>query len=118
MPRELNTKAEGKVSELEVLLTGKTEDLKSVTIELERTQKLLRLLNNNSSKLDLLITTSKSFDDYGSVGYKGESSSSKTVFVKSGLLDDSFSVSVKKSVMKSVATKQSTATCKSVSDSR
>ena len=78
--------------------------------KLEKTQKLLRLLNNGSSKLDHLITTSKSFGDHGGIGYKGESSGSKTIFVKSGLLNDSLNVSVEKSDVKSITTKQSVAT--------
>ena len=61
MLHDLNAKAEGKISELELLFAEKTETLKLVTIELERTQKSLRLLNNGSSKLDHLITTGKSF---------------------------------------------------------
>ena len=94
--RNLNAKAKGKISELEVLLAKKDENLKSVAIEFERTQKMVRLLNNDTSKLDHLITTSKSFDDHNGVGYKGESFGTKTIFVKSSLLDDSFNVSVKK----------------------
>ena len=77
---------------------------------------MVRSLNNGLSKLDHLITTGKSFGDHGGVGYKGESSSSKTVFVKSSLLDNSVNVSVKKPIEKLVATKQSIATGKSVSD--
>ena len=90
--RDLNAKAESKISELELLLTEKSENLNSVTTELERTQKSLRLLNNGSSKMDHLIITSKSFGDHGGIGY---SSGSKTVFINSGLLDDSMNVSVK-----------------------
>ena len=80
----------------------------------------MRLLNNSTSKLDHLITTGKSFSDHSGVGYKGESSGSKIVFVKYGLIDDS----VSKPVLKSVATesksaiKQSVATDKFVSNSR
>ena len=84
---------------VELLLTEKSENLKSVTTKLEITQKSLRLLNNGSSKLDHLITTGKSFSDHGGIGYKGESSGSKTIFIKSGLLDN---VSVKKPFVKSV----------------
>ena len=63
------------------------------------------LLNNSLNKLDHLITTSKTFGDHNGVRYKGESSSSKTIFVKSGLLDDSINVFWKKPVVKSIATK-------------
>ena len=79
---------------------------------------MVRLLNNGISKLDHLITTSKSFGDHSGVGYRVESSSSKTIFVKSSFLDDSINVSVKKPVVKSVTTKRSVTTGKSVSDSR
>ena len=122
--RDLKTKAKDKVVQLEVLLAKKDENLKFVAIELERTQKTLRLLNNGTSKLDHLITTCKSFTDHSGVGYKGESSGTKTVFVKSNLLDDSINVSIKKPFVKSVvienksAVKQSVATGKSLHDSR
>ena len=82
-------KAKGKISELELLLAEKSKDLKSFTTELESTQKSLRLFNNGSSKLDHLITKSKSIGDRGGVEYKDEYSGSKTIFIKSGLLDDS-----------------------------
>ena len=65
---DLNEKAKGKIFELETLFTEKTETLKTITSELERTQKSLRLLNNGSSKLDHLITTGKSFGDHSGIG--------------------------------------------------
>ena len=68
--RDLNGEAEGKISKLEVLLTEKDENPKSVATKLEKTQKSLRLLNNGSSKLDHLITTGKLFNDYSGVGVK------------------------------------------------
>ena len=86
--------AEYKISELELLLVEKYENLKFVTTKLERTQKSLKLPNNGSTKLEHLITMGKSFGDHGGVGCKGESSGSKTVFIKSGLLHDSINVSV------------------------
>ena len=52
-----------------------------------------------------MITTGKSFGDHGGLGYKGESSSSKTIFVKSSFLANSINVSMKKPVVKSIATK-------------
>ena len=66
--RHLKTKTEGKVVQLKALHAEKVENLKSVTTELERTQKTLRLLNNGTSKLDHLITIGKSFSDYSDVG--------------------------------------------------
>ena len=65
-----------------------------------------------------MITTGKSFGDHSGIGYKGKSSGSKTIFINFGLLDDSLNVSVIKPVVKYVATKQSIATDKSVSDVR
>ena len=69
------------------------------------------MLNNGTSKLDHLITTSKSFGDHSGVGCKGESSSTKTVFVKSSLLADYVNVSFNnpavRFVVKNVATKAS-----------
>ena len=116
--RDFNEKAIGKISKLETLLAEKSEALKAVTSKLERTQKSLRLLNNGSRKLDHLITTVKSFGNHSGIGYKGETSSSKIVFINFGLLDDFLNVLVKKPAVKSVATKQSIATDKSVSDVR
>ena len=96
MLRDQNEKAKGKISKLETLLVEKTETLKTVTSKLKRTQKSLRLLNNGSSKLDHLITISKSFADYSGIGYKGETSGSKTIFINSGLLDDWLNILEKK----------------------
>ena len=103
MLRDLNTKVKGKISKLEVLRVEKDENLKSVAIKLERTQKMVRLLNNGASKLNHLITIDKSFSDHSGVGYKGESSDTKAIFVKSSLLDDSINVSIKKPVVRYVA---------------
>ena len=105
-------------------LLKKNENLKSVATEFERTQKKLRLLNNSINKLDHLITIINSFGDHSSVVYKAESSTTKIVFVKSGFLNDSVSISVNKAIMKSIATKnkytmkQSAAIGKFVSNSR
>ena len=51
------------------------------------------------------VTSNKSFSDHNGIGYKGESSGFKAIFINSGLLDDSLNDSVKKPTMKSVATK-------------
>ena len=87
--------------QLEALLDEKDENLMSVAIKLEGTHKTLRLLNKSTNKLDHLITTGKSFGDYKGVGYKCEWYGSKTVFVKSGLLTNSFNVSYNNPVVKS-----------------
>ena len=50
-------------------LLKKDENLKSITTELERTQQMLRLLNNGISKLDHLIITGKSFGDHSGIEY-------------------------------------------------
>ena len=100
----LKNKVEGKVQQqLEVLVTEKDEKLKSVTIELERTQKTLRLLNNETNRLDHLITSGKSFGDHSGVGFKGESSGTKIMFIKSSLL--AYSIDASKSIIRSVAIK-------------
>ena len=118
--RNLKAKARGKVVQLKALLAEKDKNIKSIAIKLERTQKTLRLLNNGTSKLDHLITTSKSFGDHSGIGYKGESFGTKIVSVKSSLLVDSVDVSYNKPVVKSIATErksvvqQSVATGKSV----
>ena len=75
---------------------------------------MLRLLNNEISKLDNLITTSKSFGDHSGVGNKGESSGTKTVFVKSILLTDTIDILYIKPVVKSVATESKSALQQSV----
>ena len=64
----------------------------------------MRLLNNMTSKLDHVITTDKSFGDHSDIGYKGESSDTKTVFVNACLLANSVDVSYNKLIVKSVAT--------------
>ena len=67
---DLKTKVEGKVVQFKVLLAKKDENVKSIVIELERAQKMPRLLNNGKSKLDHLITTSRSFGDQVVLGIK------------------------------------------------
>ena len=102
--RDLKVKAECKVVQLQALLAEKNENLKYIATEHEITQKRLRLLNNGTSKLDHLITTGKSLGDHNGVGYKGESSAIKTVFVKFDLLADCVNVSYNKHAVKSIAT--------------
>ena len=43
-------KTDGKMVQLEALLAEKDENLKSVTTKLDRTQKMLRLLNNGQTR--------------------------------------------------------------------
>ena len=70
-----------------------------------------------------MITTSKSFGDHSGVGYKGESSGTRTVFIKFGILVDTTDVSNNKPVIKSIAiegkfvVQQSVATGKSTKKS-
>ena len=61
-----------KVQQLMALVVKKDEKLKSTAIELERTQNTLHLLNDEMSRLDHLITSSKFFGDHSGVDYKGE----------------------------------------------
>ena len=67
--------------------------MKYVVIEIERNQKVLRLLNKGTNRLDHLNISSKLFGDHNGVGFKGESSGTKTVFIKSVLLADSVDAS-------------------------
>ena len=101
-----------------MLIAEKDEKLKSIATELERTQKILRLLNNGTSRLDHLITTGKSFGDHTSIGYKDESSRTKIMFIKFGLLTDTIDVSSNKSVIKSVAIEGKYAVQKSIVTSK
>ena len=112
--RNLKAKVEGKVVQLETSLAEKDKKLKSIAIELERTKKMLRLLNNSTNRLDHLIIVGNSFDDHSGVRYKDESSSTKTILVKFGLLTDSINLSYNKLVVKSVATKNKSAVKQSI----
>ena len=51
-----------------------------------------------------MITSGKSFGDHSGVGFKGESSGTKAMFIKSGLLVDPVDALYHKLVIKSVAT--------------
>ena len=99
----LKNKAECKVQQLEALVAEKDEKLKSIATELKRTPKALRLLNNGTNMLDYLITSGKSFGDHSGIGFKGESSSIKTISIKSRLLVDSIDASNYKHVIRSIA---------------
>ena len=102
--RDLKAIAKGKVVQLETLLAEKDENLNSIAIELESTKKTLCLLHNRTSNLDHLITSGKSFGDHSGIGFKGDSSSVKTMFIKFRLLIESVGTLNHKSVIKSVAT--------------
>ena len=90
--------------QLEVLLVKTIQNLKSIATELEGTLKVLCLLNNRTSSLDHLITFDNSFGDHSGVGYKGESSGTKTMFIKFGLLVESIGTLNHKSIIKSLVT--------------
>ena len=66
---------------------------------------MLCLLNNGANSLDHLITFGMSFGDHSGFNYKGDSSSTKIVFIKSRLLVDSIISSNYKPVIKFLATK-------------
>ena len=110
--------------QLEQLIAKKDEKLKSVATKLERTKKTICLLNNGTNSLDHLITFGKSFGDHRGVGFKDESSGTKTVFIKFGLLAYPIEASYHKPIIKSIATEgksaiqQYIATCKSTKFSR
>ena len=57
-------------------------DLAGTRLELERTQRNLRLLNSGTTKLDHLLSQQKASTDHAGLGYTGESSGAKSTFVK------------------------------------
>ena len=77
--------SEIKVQKLETLLTEKEAKLKEVSVELERTQKSLKMLNSGTDKLNHILSVGKSSSDHKGLGFEGEHSNSKTVFVKSSV---------------------------------
>ncbi|PON99332.1 hypothetical protein TorRG33x02_048750 [Trema orientale] len=77
--------SENKVQKLEALLAEKEAKLKEVSAELERTQKSLKMLNSGTSKLDHILSVGKTSSDHKGLGFKGEHSNSKTVFVKNSV---------------------------------
>ena len=107
--RDLKNKAKGMVQQLEALVAEKAEKLKCVATELERAQKALRLLNNGMNRLDHMITSRKSFGDHNGVGFKGEFSSTKTVFIKFGLLVNFVDAENYKPVIRSIASEDKSA---------
>ena len=72
--------------QFKVLITDEDKKLKFVAIELKRTQKTLCLLNNETNSLEHLVTSGKLFGDHSGVGFKGKSSGTKTMFIKSDYL--------------------------------
>ncbi|GMN44882.1 hypothetical protein TIFTF001_014081 [Ficus carica] len=61
---------------------SKWKKLQETKLHLENTQKSLRMLNSDTAKLDHIRSIGKSSRDHHGLGYTGESSSSKTVFVR------------------------------------
>ena len=57
-------------------------DLAGTRLELERTQRNLRLLNSGTTKLDHLLSQQRTSSDHTGLGYMGESSGRKLAFVK------------------------------------
>ena len=70
-------------------MAEKDEKLKSIATDLKRTQKTPHMLNNGTSRLDHMITLGKIFGNNSVIDFKGESFASKTMFIKSDLLNDS-----------------------------
>ncbi|KAG7579060.1 Zinc finger CCHC-type [Arabidopsis thaliana x Arabidopsis arenosa] len=68
-------------------LEEKEEKLKQVNHELEETKKGVKMLNNGTSKLDHILTMGRVGHQPQGLGYKGNDSSSKTVFVSGGRLE-------------------------------
>ena len=77
-----NETLESKVQVLETLVTEEESKLKEVSLELERTQKSFKMLNSGTSKLEHILTIGKPSRDQRGLGFVGETSGSKTMFVK------------------------------------
>ena len=61
-------------------MVEKEEKSRTVTTELEKTQKALRMLNVGTRKLDQMISSNTSFGDHSDIGFTGKNSKSKTFF--------------------------------------
>ncbi|XP_019093255.1 PREDICTED: uncharacterized protein LOC109129457 [Camelina sativa] len=73
---------EAKVVEAEKYATEKGEEALQAKVQLEETQKNLRMLNNGTEKLDHILTIDKT--DKCGLGYEGKVSKSDPGFVSSG----------------------------------
>lgn len=58
------------------------EKLQELKAEIEHTQKTIKTMNSNSSKLDHILSMGKASSDHHGLGYTREFSTFKTVFVK------------------------------------
>ncbi|GMN59829.1 hypothetical protein TIFTF001_028927 [Ficus carica] len=66
----------------EFLAAEKEMKLQETKLQLENTQKSLKMLNFGIAKLDHILSIGKSSRDHHGLGYTGDSSSSKIVFVR------------------------------------
>ena len=71
-----------KMQVLETFVAKKKSKLKDASLELERTQKSLKMLNSGTSKLLHILTIGKLRKDQRGLAFVGETSGSKIVFVK------------------------------------
>ena len=110
----LNSKKdlECKVQDLESLVAKKEKILKKVSTKLERTQKSMKMLNLGTSKLDDILTLGKLQNDQRGLGFTGEASESKTVFVKDSfhVVDAATKVELQVAKTTVVATRRKTVT--------
>ena len=60
------------MKDLEFQVVEKETKLKENSIELERTQKSMKMLNSSTSKLDHILALVKSSKDHKGLGFKGE----------------------------------------------
>ncbi|EOA27275.1 hypothetical protein CARUB_v10023395mg [Capsella rubella] len=75
-------KLEAKIAEAEKYASKKEEGASEAKVQLEETQKNLRMLNNGTKQLDEIMSIGK-MDRYG-LGFKGKCSKSDPVFVYGG----------------------------------
>ncbi|GMN64836.1 hypothetical protein TIFTF001_033914 [Ficus carica] len=66
----------------EFLAVDKEMKFQKTRLELENTRKSLKMLNSDTVKLDHNLSIGKSSGDHHDLSYKGESSSSRTMFFR------------------------------------
>ena len=80
--KELNEEHLKKIAVLENDLTESKKTEVVLNAELERLKKTVKMLNSGTTKLDHILTIGKSSGDYAGLGYGGQSSGTKNMFVK------------------------------------
>ncbi|VVA92522.1 unnamed protein product [Arabis nemorensis] len=77
-------KLEAQVAEAQKYAVQKEDEATQARVQLEETQKQLRMLHNGTDQLNHLLNIGKSPMEQHSLGFNGESSKTETVFVSEG----------------------------------